>query len=81
VGKVSDDSRVVVHDDRDDSFPVNLELQDVLGDNLPQKVFHIDPVCSRSVVSLFIPDGFPAPAPLSTLETFATLGFDNHVCP
>ncbi len=41
VGRVTGDGRVVVHDERDDSTPVDLELAHVLGD-MPQKSFEFD---------------------------------------
>ncbi len=41
VGRVTGDGRIVVHDERDDSTPVDLELADVLGD-MPQKSFSFD---------------------------------------
>jgi phosphoribosylformylglycinamidine synthase len=41
VGRVTGDGRIVVHDWTDDSTPVNLDLEDVLGD-MPQKRFHTE---------------------------------------
>ena len=41
LGRVTNDGRIVVHDERDDSTPVDLELDDVLGD-MPQKTFNMD---------------------------------------
>ena len=41
VGRVTGDGRVVVHDERDGSTPVDLELAHVLGD-MPQKSFSFD---------------------------------------
>jgi len=38
VGKITGDGRIVLHDERDGSTPVNLELDRVLGD-MPRKVF------------------------------------------
>ncbi|WP_456385002.1 phosphoribosylformylglycinamidine synthase [Desulfolithobacter sp.] len=45
LGEVTGDLRFVVHDERDDSTPVDLELNELLGD-IPQKTFtdsHVDP--------------------------------------
>jgi phosphoribosylformylglycinamidine synthase len=45
LGEVTGDLRFVVHDDNDDSTPVDLELDEVLGD-IPQKTFEdrrVDP--------------------------------------
>jgi phosphoribosylformylglycinamidine synthase len=38
LGEVTGDGRFVVHDEKDDSMPVNLDLAKVLG-NMPQKTF------------------------------------------
>lgn len=46
LGEVTGDGRFIVHDEKDDSTPVNLDLKKVLG-NMPKKVFRderIDPV-------------------------------------
>ena len=43
VGHVTGDGMVVVHDDLDDSAPVNLELDHVLG-SMPQKTFELERV-------------------------------------
>lgn len=46
LGEVTGDGRFVVHDEKDDSIPVNLDLKKVLG-NMPRKVFRderIEPV-------------------------------------
>ncbi len=41
IGKVTGDGRIVLHDESDNSKPVDLELAKVLGD-MPQKVFKLD---------------------------------------
>ena len=41
VGRVTGDGRIVVHDSTDDSTPVNLDLDDVLG-AMPQKRFEFE---------------------------------------
>ncbi|MGD8441401.1 MAG: phosphoribosylformylglycinamidine synthase, partial [Holophagae bacterium] len=41
VGRITGDGRIVVHDERDGSTPVDLVLGDVLGD-MPQKTFSFD---------------------------------------
>ncbi len=52
VGDVTDDGRVVVHDSQDDTTPVDLDLESVLGD-MPQKTFTLDHVQrTRSALSL-----------------------------
>jgi phosphoribosylformylglycinamidine synthase len=41
VGRVTGDGKVVVYDETDGSTPVNLKLEDVLGD-MPQKTFQLE---------------------------------------
>ncbi|NKB89419.1 MAG: phosphoribosylformylglycinamidine synthase [Acidobacteria bacterium] len=41
VGRVTGDGKIVLHDERDDSTPVDLELDAVLG-KMPRKVFEMD---------------------------------------
>ncbi len=53
VGRVTGDGRVVVHDSVDDSTPVDLVLEDVLGD-VPQKTFKLDRVV-RPLEALVLP--------------------------
>lgn len=38
LGEITEDGKIVVHDEEDDSFPVNLELVKILG-KMPQKTF------------------------------------------
>jgi phosphoribosylformylglycinamidine synthase len=47
VGEITGDGKVVVYDEADDSTPVNLDLEDVLGD-MPQKRFEFERVPRRS---------------------------------
>ena len=52
VGDVTGDGRVVVHDIQDNTTPVDLDLESVLGD-MPQKTFKLDHVLrDRSPLSL-----------------------------
>jgi phosphoribosylformylglycinamidine synthase len=41
VGRITGDGKIVLHDEEDDSTPVNLELDAVLGD-MPQKTFELE---------------------------------------
>ncbi len=41
LGEITGDGRIVVHDSRDDSTPVDLELEPILT-NIPQKVFRLE---------------------------------------
>lgn len=52
LGKITGDGRVVVHDEKDNSYPVDLELSKILG-KMPQKEFRdkeIDTVLSPLVI-------------------------------
>ena len=46
LGDVTGDGRIVVHDERDDSTPVDLELAPILG-NIPQKTFTLERLPAR----------------------------------
>ncbi len=55
VGRVTGDGRVVVHDSTDDTTPVNLDLDHVLGD-MPQKRFDLERI-TPALKPLALPDG------------------------
>jgi phosphoribosylformylglycinamidine synthase len=55
VGDVTGDGRIVVHDSRDDTTPVDLDLGSVLGD-MPQKTFTLDHVKRDRSPLLLPPD-------------------------
>jgi phosphoribosylformylglycinamidine synthase len=63
LGEVTGDGRFVVHDEEDDSTPVNLNLSKVLG-NMPQKTFK-DERTERPLKSLEWPDGLSVEEALS----------------
>ena len=63
LGVVTGDGRFIVHDERDDSTPVNLNLEKVLG-NMPQKTFK-DERMKPSLKPLELPD------PLSVEEALS----------
>ena len=46
VGRVTGDGKIVVFDEEDESTPVNLDLEDVLGD-MPQKTFELERIAPR----------------------------------
>ncbi len=54
LGEVTGDGRFIVHDEKDDTIPVNLDLKKVLG-NMPQKVFR-DERISPVLQPLELPD-------------------------
>jgi phosphoribosylformylglycinamidine synthase len=58
LGEVTGDGRFIVHDERDDSTPVNLNLAKVLG-NMPQKTFK-----DERMASLPKPLELPGPLPV-----------------
>jgi len=62
LGEVTGDLRFVVHDRLDDSTPVDLELDQVLG-NIPQKTFH-DRHRDPCLEPLALPDGLDVAAAL-----------------
>ena len=63
LGEVTGDGRFVVHDERDDSTPVNLNLTKVLGD-MPQKTFK-DERSEPRLGPLALPDGLSVEEALS----------------
>jgi len=63
LGEVTGDGRFVVHDERDDSTPVKLNLAKVLG-NMPQKTFE-DERMEASLKPLELPDPLPVEEALS----------------
>jgi phosphoribosylformylglycinamidine synthase len=66
VGRITGDGRIVVHDEVDDSTPVNLVLDDVLGD-MPQKVFELDRLPPK-LVPLELPADLTVRAPLDRVH-------------
>jgi phosphoribosylformylglycinamidine synthase len=63
LGEVTGDGRFVVHDEKDDSTPVNLSLARVLG-NMPQKIFK-DERTEHSLKPLELPDNLSVEDALS----------------
>jgi hypothetical protein len=55
VGEVTGDGRIVLHDERDGSTPVNMELEHVLG-SMPQKTFDLQRIPPR-LEPLELPEG------------------------
>ena len=55
VGRVTGDGKIVLHDSRDGSTPVNLDLDAVLGD-MPRKVFQVERVRPK-LDPLHLPQG------------------------
>ena len=55
VGEVTGNGRIVLHDAADDTTPVNLELEHVLGD-MPQKTFEMERIAAQ-LRPLELPEG------------------------
>jgi phosphoribosylformylglycinamidine synthase len=72
VGRVTGDGRVVVHDSVDDSTPVDLLLEDVLGD-VPQKTFELDRV-ERPLAELVLPPGLDVAQALDRVLRLLSVG-------
>ena len=72
VGRVTGDGRVVVHDAVDGSTPVDLVLEDVLGD-VPQKTFELDRV-DRPLEALVLPPGLEVAQALERVLRLLSVG-------
>jgi phosphoribosylformylglycinamidine synthase len=72
VGRITGDGRIVLHDELDDSTPVNLELDHVLGD-MPQKTFELTrlPSCHEP---LALPDGLTVADALDRVLRLVSVG-------
>jgi len=72
LGEVTGDGRFVVHDERDDSTPVNLNLAKVLG-NMPQKAFK-DERSEHPLKPLELPRGLSVEEALSRVLRSVAVG-------
>ena len=72
LGEVTGDGRFVVHDEKDDSTPVNLNLAKVLG-NMPQKTFK-DERKTASLKPFELPDGLTVEEALSRVLRSLSVG-------
>ena len=72
LGEVTGDGRFVVHDEKDDSMPVNLNLGKVLG-NMPQKTFK-DERLEYSLKPVELPDDLSIKDALSRVLRNLTVG-------
>ena len=72
VGRVTGDGRVVLHDERDGSTPVNLDLEDVLGD-MPRKTFELDRVVPERR-PLELPEGLTVGQALDRVLRLVSVG-------
>ncbi len=72
VGTVTGDGRIVVHDARDGSTPVDLALEDVLGD-MPRKTFELERRQPR-LEPLRLPDGLTVADALDRVLRLVSVG-------
>jgi phosphoribosylformylglycinamidine synthase len=72
VGTVTGDGKIVLHDSEDDSTPVNLDLDAVLGD-MPRKVFEFDRVQPK-LEPLSLPDGLSVEDALDRVLRLLSVG-------
>ncbi len=72
VGHVTGDGRIVVHDERDDSTPVDLALEDVLGD-MPRKTFELERR-APSTRPLELPEDLDVPTALDRVLRLLAVG-------
>lgn len=72
VGEITGDGRIVVHDSDDDSTPVDLELDHVLGD-MPQKTFELDRV-KPQLEALALPEDADVPSALDRVLRLLSVG-------
>ncbi len=72
VGRVTGDGRIVVHDERDGSTPVNMDLEAVLGD-MPQKSFELERVPPK-LEPLKLPDGLTVRTALDRVLRLLSVG-------
>jgi len=72
VGMVTGDGKIVLHDTSDDSTPVNLELDAVLGD-MPRKVFEVDRVAPE-LRPLELPEGTTVESALDRVLRLLSVG-------
>ena len=72
VGKVTGDGRIVLWDASDDSTPVNLDLDAVLGD-MPQKTFALEKIASHTA-PLELPEDVTVAAALDRVLRLLSVG-------
>ncbi len=72
VGRITGDGKIVLHDERDDATPVNLELDHVLG-AMPQKTFELDRV-ARHLTPLLLPPGLGVGEALDRVLRLVSVG-------
>ncbi|HUT23100.1 MAG TPA: phosphoribosylformylglycinamidine synthase [Sumerlaeia bacterium] len=72
VGRITGDGKIILHDELDDSTPVNLDLDTVLGD-MPQKTFHLERI-PPELEPLRLPDGLTVAEALERVLRLLSVG-------
>jgi phosphoribosylformylglycinamidine synthase len=72
VGQITDDGYIVLHDEKDGSTPVNLDLKMVLGD-MPQKTFAFERM-NPELIALRLPDGLTVKEALERVLRLLSVG-------
>ncbi len=72
IGAITGDGAIVLHDELDDSAPVNLELSKVLGD-MPKKTFNLQRT-TRQLKPLELPEGLTVRAALDRVLRLLSVG-------
>jgi len=72
LGRITGDGKIVLHDELDDSTPVNLDLGTVLGD-MPQKTFPLERIPPK-LEPLHLPDGLTVPEALDRVLRLLSVG-------
>jgi phosphoribosylformylglycinamidine synthase len=72
VGEVTGDGRIVLYDEKDDSTPVDMDLEHVLGD-MPQKTFEFERIRPQ-VAPLELPPGLTVPEALDRVLRLLSVG-------
>ena len=72
IGQISGDGKIVLYDELDDSTPVNLDLEKVLGD-MPQKTFELDRIQSKAS-PLKLPEGLTVTSALERVLRLVSVG-------
>ncbi len=72
VGQVTGDGRIILHDERDGSTPVNMELDHILG-AMPQKTFHLQRI-SPEPAPLTLPEGLTVREALDRVLRLLSVG-------
>ena len=77
LGEITGEGRIVVHDERDDSTPVDLDLNQILS-NMPQKTFRLEKI-SPELKPLDLPANLSVPAALELIFRLPSVGSKGYL--